>query len=284
MQARIVVRASDKASSIRSFPWPVLESGNGSFQRGVYTITSNDIKPGISIRLQHDVQGAELIRSWWEAEKLSFVCAVAAPASMYRTLHVSHLPVQSIEWNRDDLGEPPMLTPMIVSRSEICHVVHSELDDLNSLWNGKQLVLPAGAKVAIGTTFRFQSGFNGLLDFHIEENLESGRFRVEPSTEDGFKFKVRLAADLFDYLQVYRESPAGRNIMVHIVSAALACLQAEHTIDDGREGWRSFRNLQGLANLLAQNNLKHWSDDDFKPEVAATGLYPHSVAPIDMEG
>ena len=279
MPTKISIMAADSSSSSRAFPWPVLEAGNGSYESGVYSVNCEDKERGRSLTLVHRVQGAPLIEEWMVLEKTDFVCSVAAPRSMYRRIHVSKTTEQLVEWTQDDLGEYPMFTPMIVAREEIHHVVDTEADGLNPIWNGREIFLPKGARVAVGATFKLQSGINGILDFNLDDSLGSGRFRVDESSEDGFKFKVRLAADLYEHLRYRREDVAGVNIMVHVVSAAFSILQRVYCRDDGDEGesWRSFRNLVGLAALLEQHGLGHWSDENFQPEMAATGLYPHKL-------
>lgn len=168
---------------------------------------------------------------------------------------------------------------MMVTQEEIRHTVDCQADGLSQIWDGKELVLPKGARVAVGPTFKFQSGVNGVLDFNLDENLGSGRFKVLASSEDGFKFKVHLAPNLYDHLRYRRQELAGRNIMVHVVSAAFGILQRDYSVAEDEEGsgWKSFRNLVGLAELLQESNLGHWSDKEFNPEMAATGLYPHKL-------
>ena len=286
MLTTLSIQASDPSSGSRAFHWPVLESGNGSFENGVYSVVCEDKERGKSFFLEHEVRGAPLIEKWMQADKLIFVCTVASPRSMYRALHKARDPKQVIEWEQENLGDFPTFTPMMVTRHEICHVADSSADGLSRIWNGKELLLPRGARVAVGPTFRFQTGISGLLDFNLDPALESGRFRVEPSLVDGFKFKVYLAPDLHKYLQYQRNEATGMNVMVHIVSAALAYLRQDYSKDNGKEGWRSYPPLVGLADMLQQKGLPHWSHDDFKPEVVATDLYPHklpieSVAPDD---
>lgn len=277
MQTELVTRAAEPESGCRAFAWPVLEAGNGSFRLGTYSIVCDDKEPGRSFLLQHSISDAPLIEKWMTQERLLFVCAVAAPRSMYRALHVSEDPKQLIEWNQEDLGEPPMFTPMILTRFNFDYVTTSQADGLDQIWDNRQLRLPKGARVAIGTTFRFMSGIEGILDFNQNPDLEPGRFEVRASAEDGFRFKVHLAHDLFVYLRHHRSKneTTRRNIMVHVVTAALSLLQKDYGEDDGDEGWRSFRNLVGLANLLQENDLAHWSTDEFSPELVSTGLDPH---------
>ena len=277
MPTEIVVRASDPSSSSRAFPWPVLESGNASFTKGVYSVACTDKERGVSFLLRHSVQNAPLIQHWIDQDRITFLCTVAAPRSMYRTLHDSMTPDQLVQWQLSDLGEYPMFTPMLVARDEITHTVNASEDGLHPIWDGRELLVPRGGRVAVGSTFKFQSGINGLLDFSLDETLSPGQFWVEDSSEDGFKFKVHLARSLFEHLRYERHQSASANIMVHIVSAALGILHREYKDDDGEEGWRSFHNLTGLADLLETKGLPHWADDEFKPEWVATGLYPHKL-------
>ena len=280
MPTEISIRASDPSSSSRAFAWPVLEVGNGSYSDGVYSVISEDHERGKSLLLKHKVQGAPLIERWMASGLTSFVCSVAAPRSMYRRLHISDKPEQLVEWSKDDLGEYPMFTPLIVVRESIIHVADSTADGLSLLWNGAELRLPKGARLAVGATFKLQSGINGMLDFNLGEELGPGQYRVEPSSEEGFKFKVYLASNLYDHLRYRRGDLAGMNIMTGVVSAAFNILQRDYHKDEGEddgESWRSFRNLVGLAALLSEHGLGHWSDEQFKPEMAATGLYPHKL-------
>ena len=70
--------------------------------------------------------------------------------------------------------------------------------------------------------------------------------------------------------------------MVHIVSAAMACLSRQEYGDDGEEGWQSFPNLVGLADVIATRGLPHWTDKDFRPEIVATSLYPHNLSGVSF--
>ena len=284
MRTEISIRASGPSSSSRVFAWPVLEAGNGSYPNGIYSIICEDKERGKSFSLMHSVCGAPLINEWMVSGKTSFVCSVAAPRSMYKNLHICDNPEQLVEWIRDDLGEYPMFTPMIVLRVNITHIVNSAKDGLNHMWDGKELRLPKGARVAVGNTFKFQAGINGLLDFNQDDELEPGRYRLEPSTEDDFKFKVYLASDLHTYLYYHRNTVVGENIMTAVVTTAFSILHRDYSEDEAEsegESWRSFRNLQGLASLLTDRGLDHWSNENFKAEMVATSLYPHKLPPVE---
>ena len=275
---KISTRAADPNPSSRILPWPVLEAGNDSFPEGEYTVACENKKTGQSFTLRHEVQGASLIERWLDEDKVEYVCTVAAPRSMYRKLHKSGTPEQVIAWQKHDLGEFPMFTPMLVARNVIAHTAVAKSDGLNPFWNGRELILPQGARIVVGPTFMFQSGIEGMLDFVEDKDLFDGQFKVIASNEDGFKFKVHLATKLHQYLKHRRDDSAGNNIMVHIVSAALSLLQRENANDNEEEGgWRSFPNLVGLAERLQDHNIPHWAEEGFQPEYATTQLYPHKL-------
>ena len=278
-QTEISTRSSDPGPSSRAFHWPVLEAGNDSFPSGIYTVTCTDQEVGKSITLRHQVQGAPLIEQWLAQGRLAFVCSVAAPRSMYRTLHQSANSEQAVAWHQDDLGEYPMFTPMLVAGVDIQHTASVARDGLNRIWEGRKLDLPQGARIAVGSTFKFKSGIEGLLQFNLDANLDPGQFEAQPSTDDGFKFQVSLASNLYHHLKHRRAEPAGANIMVHVVSAAFSILQRSYSEDNADEGWQSFRNLVGLADFLQQRGLPRWDDADFRPEKVATTLYPHQLPP-----
>ena len=274
----ISTRAAPNPSS-RALPWPLLEAGNDSFPNGEYTVTCENKETGQSFTLRHQVRGAPLIERWLDEDKVEYVCTVAAPRSMYRKLHKSGAPEQVIAWEQHDLGDFPMFTPMLVARDFIAHTAVAESDGLNPLWNRRELILPQGARIAVGPTFKFQSGIEGILEFVEDKDLSDGQFKIIASNDDGFKFKVHLAANLHRHLKFHRNDLAGNNIMVHIVSAALSLLRKDYKDDNEEEGgWKSFPNLKGLADLLQERGIPHWgADNGFEPEYVATQLYPHQL-------
>lgn len=280
MANEITVRGSDTAPGSRVFAWPALEAGNGSFPHGLYSIQIAQGEPGRSFQLTHTVTGAGLIENWISDGRVVFVCTVASPISAYRIVHHSTRQAQEISWNPDDLGEPPKFTPMIVSSGAIEHTISASTDGVVPQWDGRTIRLQRGSRIAVCPTFALRSGLIGLFDFRMEEGFDSGSFRVEPSTEEGFRFKVHLARDIFYHLryQYQRQEPVGANIMTHIVSSAFSHLRNDYKDDDGEsEGWQSYSSLRALADLLSSEGLGHWGDDGFDPELVATRLYPHRL-------
>lgn len=277
MANEITVLGSDTAPGSRVFAWPVLEAGNGSFPEGAYTVRLTQGQPGRSFHLTHEVTGAGLIENWIAAGNVLFVCTVASPISAYRAAHYSVTPTHEISWDPDDLGEHPKFTPMIVSSCAFEHTISADSDGVVTQWNGVIVRLQKGSRIAVCPTFELRSGLIGLFDFRLEEDFAPGRFKVEPSTEEGFRFKVYLARDLFSYLQYQRQEVSKANIMTHIVSSAFSHLKRNFADDDESEGWRSFSGLRSLADHLNSESLGHWGDDNFDPEFVATSLYPHRL-------
>lgn len=273
----ISVNTSDPASAIRSFPWPVLEAGNGAFSEGVYSVVMEHRERGRSFELSHKVEGAALIERLIDERKVRFACAVAAPVSAFRHLRGSLDRSHLVQWDPDDLGAHPLFTPMILSATDMRFTIEAGRDGVNALWDGRTIDLPKGARLAIGPTFALQSGLLGLLDFRPDDELEHGQFRMEANREGGFRFNVHLASNLHRFLRSHRQEAVGWNIMTHIVSAALAQLHKRYCDDDGEEGWRSYANLVSLAEELERRGLPHWAEDEFEPELAATTLYPHKA-------
>ena len=106
---------------------------------------------------------------------------------------------------------------------------------------------------------------------------------MEESAQDGFKFKVHLAKDLFDHMKYNARDIASENIMPHIVSSALSILQAEYKKEEGEDGWRSYPNLESLANWLEEKQVLRWDHDDFRPSEATTKIYPHKIQKAENE-
>ena len=280
----ISISTADPASAIRTFPWPVLEAGNGAFASATYAVDVKHKEQGRSFDLSHRILNAPLIERWIDEGKVRFTCAAATPESAFRQLHVSSNSPHLVQWDPEDLGAHPRFTPMIVLAAKMDIVIESARDGVNGLWDGRAVDLPKGARLAIGPTFALRSGLLGLLDFRLDETLKPGQFRVEASHEGGFRFNVYLAADLHDFLATQRQEAVGWNIMTHIVSTAFGQLARDFHKDDGEEGWESFANLVSLAQELERRGQPHWTDEVFEPEVVATALYPHKAVVSEGNG
>ena len=269
-------------NSVRSHDHPILESGSLSFPEGRYVL---EFVPGhdcSSYVITHRIEGAALIQRLVEAGKAGFVCVVSSPKSSYRRTHVSAFPRQDVSWNGDDLGEGPLFTPMVVCSDEHEIILDSKRDGVHAIWDGQRVGFHKGSRLALGRVVHLvESSITHLLSLDEAKDLPDGRFAVDVETEP-FRFRVKVAANLHRFLR-HRVDENYVNIMTHIVTACLARLQREYPNEDGDSGWTSHRNLKAFADELEKKGVKHWTDDDFRPEEAATALYPH-VLPKSSQG
>lgn len=275
------ISSADPSNAIRSPRFPVLESGNSSFPNGKYTVDWEQCDDKCSFNITHRIEGAPLISRLLEDNKAAYVCTVSSPKSSYRETHISNSPKQTVRWNNDDLGESPLLTPMIVSVVPNKEDIRLDAgnDGVNMIWHDQVITLQKGNRLALGNLIRFKSSsILQLLRLTIDEELGDGQFSVHPETASDFRFQVKLDPKLHKFLQ--KKSRTRANIMTNIVTACLALLQRDKEFweDDNQDGeGESYRNLRIFANHLEKNNLPRWSDSDFYPEVVATKLYPHSL-------
>ena len=266
------------SNAVRSHEHPILESGNLAFPKGRYML---DFQPGedrSSCTITHSVEGAGLINRLLDARQARFVCIVSSPISSYRRTHVSETAKHEVCWDTDELGEPPLFTPMIVCSERMEITLSTSRDGVHEIWDSQTVTLQKGSRLALGSVIRLESSLLHLLSLHEDKQLKNGQFVVEIETEP-FRFRVNLSTDLHRFLR-YRIHESRSHIMTHIVTACLARLQRDHAKDDGESGWRSHRNLKAFADHLRQTGIEHWGDDDFRPEKVATALYPHVLPKI----
>ena len=282
--SEIVIKANSPSNAIRSHGFPVLEAGNISYPNGRYAL---DFEPGsdrTAFVLRHRIEGAPLISRLLSEGKARYVCAVSSPVSSYRRTHVSHTESHRILWDENDLGEPPLFTPMIVSVSACDLMLSEERDGVHGIWDQQLVAIETGSRLALGHVIQLRSSILQLLSLQIRKDLGNGEFYVDPLTEQGFQFRVNLSSDLHRFLQVPRKGGIRGHVMTHIVSACLALLKREFSDDNEEEGgWKSHRNLRAFADHLESKGLPHWNDEDFRPDWVATKLHPH-ILPKDPEG
>ncbi len=273
----VVTQAGDLNSAVRGHAFPALESGNTSFPNGRYVVQFEQRTDGSSFTVRHRIEGAPFIDRVIADGLAKFVCTVASPVSSYRVSHSSKDATQVVAWSSDELGEPPMFTPMVVVAQRFERTLDRERDGVHDLWHGRTVRFQPGIRIALSDVVLMHSSMSSLLLFLSDEQLDEGRFRVEAAAEEGFRFKVHLAPGLHGFLKGGSGDPQYRHIVTHIVGASLSVLQREYADDEQEEGWQSFQGLKALADLLESHGLPHWSEDDFSPELAATALYPHRL-------
>ncbi len=269
---------------VRAFPFPVLEDGNLSFPEGEYLPDITNNGDGYSARIYHKVNNAPLIERFINEGLAICCCTVSVPITGYRELFTGSGFNQDLQWDKNWVGEPPVLRPLIVCKNPISHKLCTE-DGVHSMWVGQEISFDKGAKIAIGPDFRPVSSIQSLLSIDKDESLASGQFRIDECPDNGFYFKVKVASDLYKFLR----SPGGgdhskhsQSILIHAVSSCFALLAKDYSEEHGDNGWQSHPNLRALANEMKNKGLNVWGEDDFCPEFAATSLHPHQL-PVPEE-
>ena len=265
----LVMEAATAANTIGAHDHPVLEEGNLSFPRGRYVIGFVSRDDGPSFELVHGLDGAGLISRLLRRGEARYACVVSSPRSFYRRTHLSDVPRHTIEWNPQELGEPPLFTPMILSTRTLQLVLNADRDDVHPAWDGVSIEIGKGTRLALGHVFDLRSSVMQMIRMEADAGLEGNRFRVEAQSEP-FAFVVKASPTLYRYVRTARGEPTRSNIMTHVVTACFALLQKRFAIP---EEWD--RNLERLAEHLAREYRHRWDEDEFQPEMAAMALYPH---------
>ncbi len=274
----VATEAKSLNSAVRGHAFPTLESGNVSFPDGRYVIGFEPGRDGCSFTVRHRVEGAKLISDAIAEGLAQFVCTVASPLSSYRISHVSTEHSQEIRWNNDDMGEPPMFTPMVVVLKAFQRKLSQQLHGVHELWHGRNVTFELGTRLALGDVVLMRSSILNMLLFERDLELSEGEFRVEAEDREGFRFRVHLAQDLHRFLRYNAADQRHSHIVTHIVGACFGVLKSDFSEDEDEEGgWRSFRGLVAMAEMLKARELPHWADEDFAPELAASRLYPHTI-------
>ena len=274
----VVTEARTPGIAVRAHAFPALESGNTSFPEGRYLVGFEPGVDGSSFTVRHRIKGAKLITDVIAEGLAGFVCTVASPVSSYRVSHLSQSSVQMISWNNSDLGEPPMFTPMAVVTAPFTRTLDRERDGVHDLWHGRTVAFQRGMRLALSDVALMRSSVLNMLIFERDRTLSNGELRVEAEDREGFRFRAHLAPDLHHFLKYESADSRRGHILTHIVSACFGVLKADYSEDEEEDGgWRSYRGLQAVAEMLEEHGLPHWTDDDFSPDLAATRLYPHRL-------
>ena len=218
----IIIVAQSTSNAIRSHGFPVLEAGNISFPNGKYVLNFEPGNDRSSFVLKHRVEGAPLISRLLNEDKARYVCAVSSPISSYRHTHISKTASQRIRWDENDLGEPPLFTPMIVSVASCKLRLSEKRDGVHEIWDDQLVTIEKGSRLSLGQVVQLRSSILQLLALRPDINLRDGEFYVAATSEHGFQFEVHLNQKLHTFLQFKREEGIREHIMTHIVTRITA--------------------------------------------------------------
>lgn len=273
MKASLVVRATASANSIGAHGHPLLEDGNMSFPHGTYLtdIVGGDDEQ--SMKLTHRITDAPLIERLLRERIAKYACIVSSPKSFYRKAHRSDVPSHTVRWDRAKMGEPPLFTPLVYCRHILDLTLDADRDGVHEIWDGVNVQLREGSRLAIGHVFDLRSSFTRMLRIRLNEELGS-RIRVEYANESAC-FVAEVGPHLHRFLKSSRPgSPTRCNVMTTIVTACFAYLREHYPNEEGIEEERT---LVALAAHVREKHGTAWTDDGFAPEDAATALFPHKL-------
>ena len=273
------------SDAVRSFPYPVLDEGNLSFPNGSYESEFQAAAGGYTVHVRHEIQGAPLIRRLVEEGKAACSCVVAIPVTGYRRLFLAEGFRQEARWDKDSAGEPPVFQPQIVCVEDIDHTLNKD-DGVHEMWLGRRVTFPKGGKISLGSSYRLLSSMQSLLSFERNDEKGAKQMSVSACSQEGFYFQVSVRADLYDFLNQPGEGNhlLCHSIMVHAASACFALLAEKYGDSENEEdSWRAHPNLRALAAEMESRNLTAWYEDDFRPEEAATEMWPHRIPASDQE-
>lgn len=272
-------------STVQLPPYPALDEGNLSFPDGRYKPVVRSLAGGSSVEVSHKLEGAPLLSRLVDERRARFACLLSAPLTGYRRfcLSAESDSDQTIEWEKGEVGEPPIIRPVLVAVEDIRHEL-SDKDGVAGVWQGQTVEFPKGGRLARADFLRPCASLRSLLYIRKNADRPKGSFKVASNENEGFHFSVDVAADLHAFLQ----NPGAHNelyssIAAHMVSMCFAILREEQGTDrnNGDEKWKHHSNLIMLANLLESKGLPHWSDDDFSPDAVAMQLHPLSLPEDD---
>lgn len=279
MTDTIKISSSDPIKGkLPSYAWPVLHKGSTNFPSAEYIIEFSR-EGESSITIKHEITNSEFINALLKTDKAKYACVISSPSSFYREVFIStdNCPTQILNLTPENYAEPPFFNPVVILTEPLKNLsVDDYLTDMSPLWSGVNLNIPKGAKLAIGPIFKLSGSLVKMLIFRAEPEMKNGQFEVKERTSDGFRFEVNLSQDLFDYIKYSKESKGRKNILTHVITAALSLLQRKY--GGSKEGeeidpWKLHPNLNVLYKHLELKNCLTWEQEDFSPEKVATALY-----------
>lgn len=276
-------------SSVRSLPYPAIEGGNFSFPNADYKAEPQLVgTTGTKVKIKHSISGAPLIEGLIKSGDARYGCTVAVPKTGYRRLEMAESDVQTISWDMDIVGEPPILGPCLLYVGEKRPYQLKDSDGIAKVWVGRKIDLSKGFRLARSQYLRPAGSLQSLIDVVCKKEMSPGTYTVTPNTNGGFYFNLNAAEDIYRLLQ----NPQGQNqstlrmcVITHAVSQCFGILKQDYGGEEGDETneWEQHSNLRALSDWLSGMDMAHWSDPGFDAMETATRIYPAKI-PDASEG
>lgn len=270
---------------------PILSAATLNYREGCKYSAEHRRTPDQTCTVTHTVRGEQcLVRELLLNRNAVAMCTVVAPWAMYRgTFPAEREPtrqsegevrvVQEISFRTPEFEPPIKMQPAIVVVDPPAPIVLGEEHGVHEVWYDAEIVFEKGA---ILTDHPWWENLLGESIFKVTKATESdnyvqGSYEVEPVSDKGFYFHMRVSPELYDVMH-HPGSPA-TNAHVHsLYTAALAeglgMLRDQY---QHPENWRQYTNLRSLHTHLKQKNLHTWDEEGFSPNQSAAGLAPHVI-------
>ena len=165
------------SNAVRAHDHPILETGSLSFPEGRYVLDFESGDDRSSYTITHRITGAPLITRVLESHQARYVCIVSSPISSYRATHISEDAQHEVRWDADELGEPPMFTPVIVCSEAQTITLDASRDGVHRIWDKQKISLYKGSRLALGSVIQLESSILHLLSLHEDASLKDGPVR-----------------------------------------------------------------------------------------------------------
>lgn len=257
---------------------PILARDRLDYAEGAYDVDVKRVERGTGMTVSHAVTGRNLVSLLLSRSRAAFAVEVAAPYATYRRVCVAEASgttelVQTVSWEVRDVVPPVYVRPfVVVTDSKSRRLELNGRHGVHEVWRGTEVDVTTGAILATDQFWRAASTWESLIRLVSSDDLPAGAYRVEINTGEGFHFRVRMNAKLFEKMvspgEEFRHS---QTVLTGCLARGLEMVNEEY----GREEkWREFPVLRALHEQLVSEDLMTWEDEQFRPEEVATRLKP----------
>ncbi len=235
-------------------------------------------------RIQHRLEGRNLVRQLIEEGKGVFSCAIVSTWSSYRgielveadTVQMTETLVvaeQELKSQTRHYSSPTSFQPQIIATENVSKIELTEKHGVDDIFVGHKISIPRAARVAYAPYFRIEALSQSILKIKEDQNLPKGCFEVSGVKENGFYFLVKMSTDLFGWVKnpglAHKHQ---KSILCFALSQGLEILNKEYF---EHKSWKEFANLNYLYSHLKRINAPLWDHEEFSPNRAVALWLPH---------
>lgn len=268
----------------QSFPFPVLSPDCMDYVAGAEYSATLSYRKDAGIVLFHKVTDNTLVSELVSQQMAKFACYVSRPQSMFRKLFV-HDDGKGLE-ERQTIAPPDphfaealegsLFRPVVIATEPFNKTTspHYGLD--RDCWDSGDVVIPRGGIIAFDHWKRLKNSSSSIFQIKPLDSLSGGKMTVEVSAENGFEFLTYVSREMYGAIRsASSDKDHVNSILTHALSRGFEMLAQN---EEYKENRGNHLNLSLLEMVFRAKGIPHWSEDNFKPEKAATSLHPHRMA------